>query len=430
MLETAKQLILEAPLCESCLGRCFAKISRGLSNRESGRALKRALLMEAERLRAEGDEEGEKLLKALSRSGFEEGKAGGEGLAEECYICRGLMSKLQNFVPLIKEALSPYEFASFLIGTKVPGNVIEREDALRARLSIDYGESLKSDINRELRRLLSKKLEKPVDFKRPDVVIVLDVGTGKVEVKPSPVFIFGRYLKLKPGIPQNKWYCPRCWGKGCERCGWTGKLYPTSIEELVANPMREVFEGRDVKFHGAGREDVDVKVLGRGRPFIVEIREPRKRNVNLAKVEEEVNRRAGGLVEVRELRYSSREEVKKLKMTSQIREKVYLIKVRVEGGVTKEEALKLEEALSGSLVRQRTPLRVLHRRADRVRIKRVYEFKVQDITEEGLTIRVRTQGGLYVKELVTGDEGRTTPSVAELLSKRVEVKELVVLDVE
>lgn len=430
ILEAAKQLLLEAPLCESCLGRCFSKIGRGMSNRERGYLLKGVLLLEAERLKVEGNEEGERLLKALGRSGFkaaldESGRGGPEG----CYVCGGLMDKLQDFIPIIREALSSYEYTTFLLGTRVPGSVIEREDSLRAKLSLNYGESLKSDINRELRRLLSKKLERPIDFKRPDVVIVVDVETCRVEVKPSPIFISGRYLKLKEGIPQNKWYCPKCWGSGCEHCRWAGKLYPTSIEELVAEPIKEIFRGRDAKFHGAGREDVDVKVLGRGRPFIVEVREPVRRNVDLAKVEEEVNQRAKGLIEVRELKYSSREEVRKLKMTAQIREKVYLAKVRVKGGVSKEEASELERALSGSLIKQRTPLRVLHRRADKVRIKRVYEFKVQDLMEEALTVLIRAQGGLYIKELITGDEGRTVPSVAGLLNKKVEVEELVVLDV-
>ncbi|MCX8204287.1 MAG: tRNA pseudouridine(54/55) synthase Pus10 [Candidatus Nezhaarchaeota archaeon] len=431
ILEVAKQLILEAPLCESCLGRCFAKIGRALSNRERGYILKGALLLEAERLRAENDKEGEDLLKALSKSGFkwvlDKTK---EEAQEDCYICRGIMDKLQDFVLVIKEALSPYEYATFLLGTKIPGDAVEREDALRAKLSLNYSESLKNDVNRELRKLLSQRLEKRIDFRKPDVIIVVDVGTSKVEVKPSPIFIFGRYLKLKAGIPQNKWYCPRCWGRGCEHCKWTGKLYSTSVEELVADPIKEMYEGKDAKFHGAGREDVDVKVLGRGRPFIVEVREPRRRNVDLVKVEEEVNRRAEGLVEVKELSYSSREEVRRLKLTTQIREKVYLARIKVRGGLSEEEALGLEKTLSGSLIRQRTPLRVLHRRADKVRVKKIYEFKVKGLEGETLIAQVKAQGGLYVKELMTGDEGRTTPSVAELLNKRVEVEELTVLDVE
>jgi len=340
------------------------------------------------------------------------------------------LSRLQELASAVREALAPYEFSSFLVGTKVPGELVEREDSLRAKHTLSYSESLKSDVNRELRRLLSQELGKRVDFTSPDVMAIVDVATGKVEVKLKSVFIYGRYLKLEAGIPQSKWLCPSCWGKGCTRCGGSGKLHPISIEELIANPLKELFEGRGAKFHGAGREDVDVRVLGRGRPFVVEVKEPRKRNVDLLKAEEEVNRRARGMVEVRELRFSSKEEVRRLKVTAKVKEKTYLAKVKVKGGVKEEEARRLEELLSGALINQRTPLRVLHRRADKVRVKKVYELKVQEVLEDTLTILIRGQGGLYIKELVTGDEGRTTPSIAELLGREAEVVELTVIDVE
>jgi len=42
---------------------------------------------------------------------------------------------------------------------------------------------------------------------------------------------------------------------------------------------------------------------------------------------------------------------------------------------------------------------------------------------------VRCQGGLYVKELVSGDEGRTSPSVSELLGFEAKTLKLDVLNV-
>src|SRR2546422_4343131 len=41
--------------------------------------------------------------------------------------------------------------------------------------------------------------------------------------------------------------------------------------------------------HGMGREDVDARMLGRGRPFILEIKEPVRRTVDLPAVEGAVN---------------------------------------------------------------------------------------------------------------------------------------------
>jgi tRNA pseudouridine synthase 10 len=44
---------------------------------------------------------------------------------------------------------------------------------------------------------------------------------------------------------------------------------------------------------------------------------------------------------------------------------------------------------------------------------------------------IRCDGGLYIKELVSGDGGRTKPNLSELLGTEVEaeVKELDVMDV-
>jgi tRNA pseudouridine synthase 10 len=44
-------------------------------------------------------------------------------------------------------------------------------------------------------------------------------------------------------------------------------------------------------------------------------------------------------------------------------------------------------------------------------------------------MKIRCQGGLYVKELVTGDEGRTVPSVSEILDNKARPMKLDVLSV-
>lgn len=431
ILEPAKALIKEEPLCNNCLGRFFSKLLKSLNNHERGEVLKRALAMEADRLEAESGEEARETLLALAKSGFKPAmKALGIEQAEPCFICGGLMSSLSNFVEKAEEALKSYDFNTILVGTRVPGGMVEREDSLRSKFSLNYGESIKSEINRELKRALTQRMGKKADFSSPDIVMIIDLSSSNIEVRPSPVFVFGRYLKLEAGIPQNKWFCSKCSGLGCEHCNWTGKRYPISVEELVTLPLIELFEGKEAKFHGAGREDVDAKVLGRGRPFIVEIKEPKRRLLDPSLLGKKVNEYAKGKVEVHELRYSSRDEVRKLKMLASIREKTYVVKVSVEGWVSGEELRMLEEKLSGAVIKQRTPLRVLHRRADKVRFKKVYSFKAEPLEENLVKFTIRGQGGLYIKELITGDEARTTPSVFEVLGRKMDVLEFIVVHVE
>jgi tRNA pseudouridine synthase 10 len=89
----------------------------------------------------------------------------------------------------------------------------------------------------------------------------------------------------------------------------------------------------------------------------------------------------------------------------------------------------LEENLNGIIVKQQTPLRVVHRRADLTRERYIYEVKVKKVSPKKAEMQIRCQGGLYVKELVSGDEGRTVPSVSELLGNRAKPLKLDVLNV-
>jgi tRNA pseudouridine synthase 10 len=44
-------------------------------------------------------------------------------------------------------------------------------------------------------------------------------------------------------------------------------------------------------------------------------------------------------------------------------------------------------------------------------------------------MKIRCQGGLYIKELISGDEGRTDPSVATIINVEAKPLELDVLKV-
>jgi tRNA pseudouridine synthase 10 len=74
-------------------------------------------------------------------------------------------------------------------------------------------------------------------------------------------------------------------------------------------------------------------------------------------------------------------------------------------------------------------LRVLPRRADRLREKYIYETKTKRVTPNCIEVRIRCQGGLYIKELITGDEGRTDPNIAGLVGAKAKPVSLDVLDI-
>jgi tRNA pseudouridine synthase 10 len=169
-------------------------------------------------------------------------------------------------------------------------------------------------------------------------------------------------------------------------------------------------------------------MLGRGRPFVVEITQPRKRFLDLKKISELVNEHGKDKVQVSNLKLANRDLVRRLK-GGESAQKEYRVVVEFEKEVTARGLRLLEDKLANVLISQRTPIRVSHRRADLTREKYIYDIKVKKLSPRKAEMRIRCQGGLYVKELVTGDEGRTTPNVSEILNNRAKPMKLDVLNV-
>jgi tRNA pseudouridine synthase 10 len=418
LFDNAKKILAKYALCDNCLGRQFGGLARGVTNKERGYALKLALTLEAHMTLRGGDGKGEALLKVLASKGGHVPAAnvvGGEPGIEPCYLCGGMLSKIPEYAGEVAKSLGGYNFNNFLIGVKIAGEVAEKEDRLRSEYGIEYGESLKMECSREIGKEVSRLTGKEVEFNRPDIVVTLDLPGPQIHLRSMPLYILGRYRKRVRGIPQSRWDCVHCRGRGCEVCHGTGKIYPISVEEIITGPVLTATDGLSTKFHGAGREDVDAIVIGNGRPFVAEVKEPRNRNPDLEVLEKAINEAGEGRVEVTRLKFSDKKTVRSLKERAKVAEKTYRALVETDKKITKRVLTRLEKSFNGCLINQYTPTRVLHRRADKLRIKRVYEMQAKMIDNKKVELVVRCQGGLYVKELISGDEGRTKPSVSDLL---------------
>ena len=437
ILDTALDMLEKHPLCDHCLGRQFALLGRGIENNERGKALKLALTMQASALTLAKNAKGSQQLRVLASNGFsgdaeetlrQYGKRAPQTKPDTCFLCDGKFQHLDELVQKALTELAYYEYTSFLVGVELPVSVEEREDEFKAAFNTGYSESIKHEFGRLLGKRIETDSGKTVEFRKPDVCIVVNPWTASVALQVNPLFVAGRYRKLVRDLPQSKWFCSRCRGRGCEKCGGTGKMYPESVEEIVSKPFLEASEGEKTAFHASGREDVDARMLGTGRPFVIEVSKPRKRFLDLAALKEVVNAEGKGKVEVSAFRFSNRDVVRKLKKAESA-QKEYRVLIEFERNVTEAELQILEEKLTGTTINQQTPLRVLHRRADLTREKYIYWVKVKKVALKQAEMKVRCQGGLYVKELVSGDEGRTTPSVAELLGTGAKTLKLDVLKV-
>ncbi len=425
VVETACRILKEGSICDNCLGRQFAQLSTGLTNAERGRALKIALSLIADK---KFKESGEKdVLELLAPSSEHAQKRLGVVLEQKCWVCSDLFKKLEGFASIAQKVLADYEYNSFHVGTIVRGELAEKEEILWTECKIAHGEPLKAEVSREIGKLLQQKTGKNVDLARPEIVVLADLEREEVRLQVNSIFIYGRYRKLVRGIPQTHWPCRECRGVGCERCNFTGKMYSESVEELIAPEVLKACKASGAVFHGGGREDIDARVTGSGRPFVIEVREPKIRSPDLVALEHAINAYAGGKVEAGELKIVGRESVEIIKNREV--NKLYRLKVIFDQAIS-EEKLKIALAsLMESTIDQRTPQRVAHRRADKIRKRRVIEAELKELSGIQASIEIRCEGGLYVKELISGDEGRTKPSLSGLLGVKAKVLELDVIEV-
>jgi tRNA pseudouridine synthase 10 len=246
----------------------------------------------------------------------------------------------------------------------------------------------------------------------------------------SKIYIEGRYNKYTRDLPQTIFYCPECKGhprrrKKCEHCEGFGKLTRDSVQELIGWVASKEFGTRKNKFHGSGREDIDVRMLGTGRPFVFEVNNAKIHDVDLAELEAEINRRNDGRMGVRNLHYSEKARVVILKESKHAKEYEALVAVEGEFDADKTAA-QLGERVT---ILQQTPNRVAHRRADLERERWIELLSVEkrddvagELDKDGgeiaagrAVIRMRTAHGTYVKEVLSGESGRTNPNVGELL---------------
>ncbi|XP_018303046.1 putative tRNA pseudouridine synthase Pus10 isoform X2 [Mycetomoellerius zeteki] len=258
------------------------------------------------------------------------------------------------------------------------------------------------------------------------------VHVNDVLCSHSSIFIGGRYNKLSRKLSQTPWFIN---GE---------KKVETSVQDLLCNPIAEMVKAESIKFLSSGREDVDVRNIYGGRPFAIELLNPRMTNITkelLTCLTSSINQSTKQVQITSNLKVLSRFDLKKLKEGENVKTKFYralCICRDVSSGLPQLGHLN---ELENVKIIQRTPLRVLHRRPLSPRTRIIYKMRARwakpyelkkllstatESTDAFFVLDVKTQAGTYVKEFVHGDFGRTKPSLCDFLKTEVDI---VALDV-
>ncbi len=397
-VESLPQRIGEKKLCQHCLGRLFGKVGHGFTNVQRAEEVQKRVPVETVKI-------------------------------SDCWLCAGLFDEVGKFANLIVEEIGEREYKTYLVGSLIDEETQAREEHLWGETgTVTFAEPIKSEVNREVGKALGEKTGKAADFNNPDVVAVVDTRFDSITLDVRSLFIYGRYRKYLRGIPQTRWICIRCQGKGCEHCNGKGKMYDKSVQEYIGDVTLKMAKGADHALHGCGREDIDARMLGGGRPFVIEVVKPLVRSIDLGELQKQVNESAKDIVEIDGLRFSDKNEVIRIKDAKP--EKTYVAEIAFDKEI-EEAKLKLAlTGLQGRLITQRTPTRVAHRRADLDRKRKVIRAELKSFGGSRAVIEIEAESGTYIKELVSGDEGRTRPNLSELLGVPCRVMALDVINVD
>ncbi|ESS70512.1 hypothetical protein TCDM_00635 [Trypanosoma cruzi Dm28c] len=307
--------------------------------------------------------------------------------------------------------------------------------------------------------------------------VVEGTATITFNLQHSNIMLIGNYRKMKRDLSQSPWFAygervgafslqeiianpilPFFFPEGVASVPWMAEANESTVqiekrsrcervsadqqllEEQRVNPQqmaaRRVFGFGRYKFHSAGREDVDVRMLGSGRPFVLEIISPSRQRVtphDLAVFEEAVNKSEKGSVEISDLRVTDADITVRLARHSQSKVKKYRCVVWCSRAIVDPEHddyFQAVNAVKDLDIEQRTPVRVLHRRSMQVRPRMIHSIRLMPLNAHWFLMDLETQAGTYVKEFVHGDMGRTKPHLGALLNGRTDIIQLDVLGME
>lgn len=199
--------------------------------------------------------------------------------------------------------------------------------------------------------------------------IPIPIKLVRYSIVGPTIFIAGRYRKLSRDLSQTPWLVG---GK---------RLKEGSIQETISNEICPYFEvdhsarKENSIFMGSGREDIDVRCLGEGRPFALQISDAIKVSLPkaiAANMEWQIDCTKD--VSVQYLQMVKREHLAHIKVGEEQKKKIYRALCVLKYPVNMEILGKLDIPKS-FVVQQKTPLRVLHRRPLLVRPREIFSVK-------------------------------------------------------
>ncbi|CAO3567437.1 unnamed protein product [Mortierella alpina] len=256
----------------------------------------------------------------------------------------------------------------------------------------------------------------------PPMAVKTKPELESIEMTRESVFVGGRYLKYTRDVSQTPWSVG------------TTMLAELSVSGIVCDTVKNAYRANDYKFVTAGREDANVRMLGNGRPFYMELINPRIPSLPheiIKGLEAQINTIMPDKVQVRSLASIKPEDTKIIKEGEDTKTKSYSALCWTSNPVDQDMIDAVNAHTNKAFfVEQQTPIRVLQRRAQMIRKKEIHSLKAFPLEGHFLVVHLHTEAGTYIKEFVHGDLGRNQPSLASIVRCEADIMELDVLEVD
>jgi tRNA pseudouridine synthase 10 len=315
------------------------------------------------------------------------------------------MHSRDSIIQRIRETLNDdYQFDTFLIGATLPANLFEKEDQIRARFKIRGRENIKSQLIRDLRKKFSEVTKKRIDILHPDLTINLQFQKNtslEINTKMRPLIMLGRYIKKNRGIPQRSGGEHNSGNEVCiqskpyhivsqtpRQASVIRTLEDASIQSIISKEILRITKGEALKFSWIGSEDENSLVLGSGRPFFVQIRNPKTIQLNQKTLRFQ---EYGLFVNIEE--FFERLPEQPVQFIAKTR-----IVIQASRQIGKEGGLKIKSLANSIVVFQN------QKNKSRSSAKRIYSIDIVKINNKIFELDVIADGGLAIKQFVEGRE--------------------------
>jgi tRNA pseudouridine synthase 10 len=323
----------------------------------------------------------------------------------------------------------------FLISTMLPTTALHADATIKAVLSVTLPGLAETESLTAAKRRLDAASNPPdfayLPWAHPTSDDSNSLAHYAVEfsAESMPVYVCGSYLKLSRDVSQSP----------------SEILAERSIQDILADALRttipHALDEAEFALSAAGREDVDVRMLGNGRPFVLTLRNMRLKRLftdaELAQVSRLLASANDPPVLVHSPHIGSESSMAAIKESETTHAKRYRCVVYTAVPFAQSELDAILSTVHDLAVLQDTPIRVMHRRTVATRPKTLHKVHAQlfpgflstaTAKSHWCLVDLECGSGMYVKEWVHGDFGRTRPSLGDLLGCKTSILQLDVLD--